>query len=111
MRYRRLAISAESVFQLAEILRLALQAVKISGEHNDLANILLRRWTVLDTEWHLGLSAFQWVSSMSPTGPPTVDLFAKNIQYSVSQVHLAVSGCSSGAGRRSSLLLATGDVL
>ena len=73
---RRLATAAERVLRLAEFFHVTLQAAHIRGEHNVLADILSRRRTVLKTEWRLGTAAFEWVSSRSPWGPPTIDLFA-----------------------------------
>ena len=73
---RRLATVAERVLRLAEFFHVTLQAAHIRGEHNVLADILSRRRTVLKTEWRLGTAAFEWVSSRSPWGPPTIDLFA-----------------------------------
>ena len=57
---------------------MTLQAAHIRGEHNVLADIMSRRRTVLKTEWRLGTATFEWVSSRSSWGPPTINLFANN---------------------------------
>ena len=78
------------MLRLAESLDVVLQAAHIRGEHNVLADIFSRQLTALRTEWRLGRSTFQWVSRMSPWGPPTIDLFANRFN---SQLPRYMSPC------------------
>ena len=72
---------AEGIFRAADEFRLVLSAAYLPGELNVLADMLSRKSQILKNEWSLGDRAFQWLSRMSPFGPPQVDLFANRLNH------------------------------
>ena len=70
---------AERVLRLAESLNIELQAVRVKGELNVLADLLSRQNVVLKNEWRLVDRCFELICKNSMWGPPTIDMFANRL--------------------------------
>ena len=91
------------VLGLAESESFIIQARRIKGALNVVADLASRRGYVVNTEWMLAPAMFQWVQRQSPWGPALIDLFANSMNH---QLPLYFSPCPDDQAMATDALLA-----
>ena len=69
-----LSMAVEAILIWCQEQNMFLSAKHLAGSKNFLADVLSRKYLVVQTEWTLDLSVLQWIWSI--WGKPQVDLFA-----------------------------------
>ncbi len=76
-----LNVVTRRILMWAHAHRCQLLPVHLAGSLNVVADLASRVGHIVSTEWALTTPVFSWVSSQSPWGPPTVDLFANSLNH------------------------------